>query len=155
MKIILRAQALALLSILSVHSLTLVAADSPPVTLPEIRIVATDPTALEKVSSGAFTFMRSGPTNAAVTVEYDIGGTASNRVNYSEIQTRITIPAGKLAADLLIQPLDDRRDEGNVTVILTLKTNSTYNLAAAKAATVTIIDNNFNNLPPTVAITSP
>jgi len=91
--------------------------------------------------AGQFTFTRFGTTNAPVTVNYTISGTARNGFDYALITNSVAIPAGQLTATLPILPLLTGEVEGPVTVTLTLLPNSGYNLGAPTAATMTIDDN--------------
>jgi hypothetical protein len=122
---------------------------------PFVLILATDPTALEGTSSGAFTLIRNGDTNADLTVNLAIRGSASNGVDYVELAHTVTIPAGYLAVDIPVQPIIDSVNRGNKTVILTIETNANYQRGGDDQAVVTIIDDVFNTPAPTVAITSP
>lgn len=124
--------------------------------VPSVTILATDPTALEGTSTAAFTLIRSGPTNAAVSVDLTLSGSASNGVDYVAVKSPIIIPAGFLAVDIPITPIVV--NTGNKTVIATVGTNVISPVAAAferKSAVVTIIDDTFNAPPPTVTIISP
>jgi hypothetical protein len=123
--------------------------------LPQAQILATDPTALVGASTAAFTLIRNGPTNADLVVQYTISGSASNGVDYAKIAEAVTIPAGFLAADLAIQPIFDAARRGNKTVVLTLNTNAAYQLDSHSKATASLVDDVFNNLPPTVTLTIP
>src|SRR6266480_3308451 len=96
---------------------TVLAAD-PPVEPPLVQLLATDPTALEGASTGAFTLIRSRDTNADLAVNYLIKGTASNGVDYVLLPSSATIPAGFLAADIVVQPIVDPMNRGNKTVVL-------------------------------------
>src|SRR5579859_3119035 len=73
-------------------------------TLPTVSILATDPTALEGTSTGAFTLLRFGPTNVDVSVDLAITGSASNGVDYATISTPVVVPAGTLAVDIPVTP---------------------------------------------------
>lgn len=135
-------------------------ASSPPLgggstTGPYVQILATDPTALEGTSTGAFTLIRNGATNADLVVNLVILGTASNGVDYVQITNVVTIPAGYLAVDIPVQPIIDTANRGNKTVILGLETNTNYERGGVYTAVVTIIDDVFNIPNPTVAITDP
>jgi hypothetical protein len=130
-------------------------AQTATTTEPFVLISATDPTALEGTSSGAFTLTRNGNTNADLTVYVDILGTASNGVDYAQISAAITIPAGYLAVDIAVQPIIDTVNRGNKTVILAIQTNADYQLGGDHRAVVTIIDDVFNTPAPTVTITDP
>ncbi len=126
----------------------------PPVAVPSVMVLATDPTALLGTSSGAFTLLRSGPTNADLAVNLTISGTASNGVNYQKIADVVTIPAGFLAVDVPIVPIMNG-DRGNKTVIVTAQTNASYSIGPNRRATITIVDDIFNLAPPTITLTSP
>ena len=54
-----------------------------------------------------FTIRRDGPTNASLTVTYDLGGTASNGVDYVELPGTATIPAGEQSTLISVVPIDD------------------------------------------------
>ena len=58
------------------------------VTLPDVSVVATTPNASRVgLVSGLFTFMRTGSTSAALTVNYSLGGTATDGTDYSLLGT--------------------------------------------------------------------
>lgn len=92
---------------------------------PVVTIVATTPTTSEPgyrsaIFPGVFTVSRTGPTNQALTVVYDIGGTATNGADYQSIASEVTIPAGTNSANIRIFPVNDWLDEPTETVELTL-----------------------------------
>jgi len=122
---------------------------------PVVVLRATDPTALEGTSTGAFTLIRYGDTNSTLSVNVEIAGTAVNGVDYSAISSGLTLPAGYYAVDVPVLPLLDTTNRGNKTVVLTLQPNAAYRVAGSGKATVKIVDDIFNIPPPTVAITSP
>lgn len=126
-----------------------------PQPLPLAEIFASDPTALEGASSAAFTLTRLGPTNATLTINYTISGSASNGVNYVKILNSKTILAGFSAADIVIDPLINPAGTGSKKVVLTLETNASYQLGRHTSATVNIVDDAFGNQPPSVALVSP
>jgi hypothetical protein len=135
----------------------------PSAALPSVEILATDPTALEGTSSAAFTLILTDAATNDLAVNLAISGTASNSVDY-ELMTNgvvlktnvVTIPAGYLAVDILVQPILDTVNRGNKTVVLGVGTNASYQmLPGARRATVTIIDDVFNIPPPSVEITTP
>jgi hypothetical protein len=123
--------------------------------LPLVNIIATDPTALEGTSSGAFTLIRSGPTTAALEVNLIISGSASNGVDYSTISSPVTIPIGSLAVDIPVTPILDTINRGNKTVQLAIETNSAYMRGGYRKATVEIIDDVFNVPPPSISLSAP
>lgn len=120
---------------------------------PTVKILATDPVALEGTSTAAFTLIRDGDTNTALAVSVNFSGTASNGVDYALVSSPVTIPAGFRAVDIPITPLVV--NTGNKIVIATVETNSSYSVCFIRHAAVTIVDDVFDIPPPTVAITSP
>ena len=94
-----------------------------------------------------FTVRRFGDTNDALTVIYDIGGTATNGVDYVTLPGAVTIPAGERIAMIAVVPLDDGPPDITSTVILKLtpSTNapSDYILGFPRRAAAIIVDGNF------------
>ncbi|HEX3797090.1 MAG TPA: Ig-like domain-containing protein [Verrucomicrobiae bacterium] len=123
--------------------------------LPRVRLRATDPTALEGTTAGAFTLIRHGDTNDTLTVNVTISGTAANGVDYEAISTTLTLPPGYLAVDVPVQPIIDTVNRGNKTVVLTVEPSAAYTIAGKGNATVKIVDDVFDVPPPTVSISSP
>src|SRR4051794_35537118 len=74
---------------------------SPPL----VVVVAPDPIAFAGTSSGAFTLVRYGATNDALSVNVLLSGSASNGVDYVTIPNVISIPAGELATDVKVDPI--------------------------------------------------
>ncbi len=126
-----------------------------PPTGPTVKVLATDPTALEGTSSGSFTLIREGDTNENLTVDVEILGTASNGVDYAEIPNTVVIPSGYMAVDVPVRPITDTANRGNKTVILTIESNANYQVGRGHTACVKIVDDVFNTPPPTVVITDP
>lgn len=84
----------------------------------------------------------SAAANAAITVPVTFTGTASGAmVDYSATATPLTVAAGSRSASITINARDDREDEPDETVILTLGTPTGANLGNTTAATVTLVDN--------------
>src|SRR5260370_33475843 len=104
------------------------AQDSGSTTNPLVVVVAPDPIAMEGTSSGAFTLIRYGPTDADLAVDVQLSGTASNGVDYASISNVITIPKGALATDVKVDPIIDKVNRGNKTVNLTIHTNADYRI---------------------------
>ncbi|ODU25327.1 MAG: hypothetical protein ABS95_00205 [Verrucomicrobia bacterium SCN 57-15] len=141
----------------------------PPTNLPPIvTITAPDPIAAEGTNSwrwhtnstvsafdamhlyggtntATFLFRRSDPTNSALTVNFEIGGSASNGVDYAAIPNSVVIPAGERFARLAIIPIDDAIPEGPETVVLHLtpdtNTPPPYIVGWPSRAGAVIVDN--------------
>ncbi|AFY47640.1 3-phytase (myo-inositol-hexaphosphate 3-phosphohydrolase) [Nostoc sp. PCC 7524] len=113
---------------------------------PVISLAATKATATETESTpGVFRISRVGNTSQSLTINYTVAGTATNDSDYNNLTGTATIAAGKTYVDITVTPVDDALVEGNETVILNIIDGSNYDLAANASATVTIIDNDFNN----------
>jgi Calx-beta domain-containing protein/putative Ig domain-containing protein len=131
-------------------SATVTIADNDTPAPPTVTIEANQPNASEAgPTAGQFTVTRTGSTAAPLTVNYAIGGTATNGLDYSPLLGSVTIPAGSSTKTIDVVPIDDTLAEGNETVILTLRTDAAYNVGTPGDVTVTIAD---NDSPPTVTI---
>jgi|GEM_PF-1077339 len=112
---------------------------------PTITIIATDPNAAETVSGqtanpGQFTVTRTGDLSNSLMVNYTIGGTATQAIDYNNLSAIVTFAAGSSTATIDINPIYDNITEGNETVVLTLASGSTYIIGTSNNATVTIAD---------------
>ena len=76
-----------------------------------------------------FTIYQHGDTNIDLNVQYTIGGTASNGVDYVELPGNVTVPAGQTEAMITVVPIDDGSPDINATVVLKLQpdTNAPVN----------------------------
>jgi len=122
--------------------------------LPTVTIAATDAEAAETNSGqtanpGRFTLTRTGSTSSALTVNYSIGGTATNGSDFNRLTGTVTFAAGSSTALIDINPVNDTLVEPSETVILTLVNSSNYLVGTSNRATVTILD---NDVLPTVTI---
>lgn len=91
-----------------------------------------------------FSVRRRGSTNSDLTVNYAIGGTATNGFDYVTLPGSVTIPAGQAEAAITVVPIDDGASNISSTVILALKptTNSSvdYVLGFPRSSEAIIID---------------
>ena len=108
-----------------------------------------------------FTVFRAGNTDATLNVWYDLGGTASNGVDYAPIPPHLVeIAAGATSNTIIITPIQNAALSVVKTVVLTL-TNSplltpvNYEIGSPNQAVVYIEENGATNLPPSVSIISP
>ena len=120
--------------------------------VPFVSVSATDPNAAEAGRDpGTFTFSRTGPTTSPLLINFSIGGTATNKVDYPALPTSIIIPKGLSQITLSVKPIDDTIVEGNETVQLSITPALSYAINPAGAsAVVNIADND----KPKVAITA-
>jgi hypothetical protein len=125
---------------------TLTASATP--ILPVVTIQATDATAAETnpgqtPNPGRFTLTRTGSTTNALTVNYSIGGTATNGRDYNNLTGTVTFAPGARTAFIDINPINDSEFEDPETVVLTLVNSSAYQIGNSSSATVTILDNDL------------
>jgi hypothetical protein len=123
---------------------------------PTVRITATDPVAAEAgFDPGAVTIFRtgSGGTNRALTVFFNVSGTATPGSDYVALSSPATILAGTFSTTLTITPIDDAIVEPTETVIVTLLASPDYIVATQSVATVSILDN--DNHAPSIMVTNP
>ncbi|HEV2436620.1 MAG TPA: PKD domain-containing protein [Verrucomicrobiae bacterium] len=110
--------------------------NAPPPPLATVTVVASQPLATS-LTPGVFSVTRSGSTSAALTVNYSLGGTAQNGVDYQTLSGTVTIPAGSSTATVVVNPL--RLLNVLQTVVLTVSPESTYTVGSPNSATVTIV----------------
>jgi hypothetical protein len=125
-----------------------------PSLLPHIAVRASDASAAERNASqtpnpGQFTFTRTNDLNSELTVNYTLGGTATNGSDYNTLGTSITFAAGQSSVTLPMDVINDIASEASETLSLTLAASSAYTVSTASAATVTIVD---NDIVPTITL---
>lgn len=152
--------AIALLGMAGV-ALTSRAAD-PGTSPPLVQVFAADPAGAETGSDPAmFRVLRTGPTEAPLTVAYEVGGTALNGVDYESIPGTVTIRRGDAFASIPILPLDDFLTEGWEHVVVRLVQPHVwpppYLVDWPGMAVAYIEDNDLGqvNQPPNVALLAP
>ena len=79
-----------------------------------VHVEATDAVAWEQIANpGAFTVFRPPAlTNGDLTVNYTLGGTATNGRDYAALSGSVVIPAGADRATIPVVPIDNERDRG-------------------------------------------
>ncbi|HEY5913713.1 MAG TPA: Ig-like domain-containing protein [Verrucomicrobiae bacterium] len=94
--------------------------------------------------NATFVVRRMGSTNAALTVTYGIGGTATNGVDYVPLPGSVTIPAGERRASIEVVPIDDGLAGATSTVVLRLEPSAKeppdYLLGYPRSAAALIVD---------------
>jgi len=108
----------------------------PVVTL-TASVATTDETAAKP---GLITFYRSGDLSAALTVSFDLGGSAKADVDYHGIPTTLTFPAGAATATAAITAIGDFEKQPLRTVFCSLRSDPAYQVGPAGRAIVTITD---------------
>src|SRR5205823_11316 len=70
-----------------------------------VTIQATAPIATESGQPGKFTVSRTGPTTSALTVYYNVSGTAIPGTDYQALSNNIAIPGGQQSQDITVTPI--------------------------------------------------
>jgi hypothetical protein len=133
---------------IKVHTYTILDDDTA-----SVSVAATVPTTSETGAPGNFRISRSGSTNAALLVNFQVTGTASAPSDYLPIGSSGTIPAGATFVDVPVVPVNDLNVEYDETVKVTLLAAPGAKIVSPNVATVTITDNDPDTLP-VVTITS-
>lgn len=128
-------------------------------TIPVVTIAATDPNA-KPDSPGVFTVYREGNTNLTLNVFYQIGGTASNGVDYKQISNWVTVPAGATSNSITITPITGAAASAAKTAILQLAPSPlmipiNYEIGVPSNAVVYVENGGTTNVPPAVSIIEP
>jgi N-acetylneuraminic acid mutarotase len=114
----------------------------------KVSVAATDSTASEAgANTGKFTITRTGPTTAALLVNYVLGGSATNGTDYNALAGNVTIPAGKSSVTITVTPKNDGLAEGDENVVLTVTGSAAY-IVTTPTATVTIADDDDTTSTP-------
>jgi hypothetical protein len=135
-------------NIIKSEGVGLIADDDKPV----VNIRAVDGTSAETGETGLFRVTRTGSTDEALRVKYNVLGTAANGQDYVLLSGNVTIPRGKSSAEINLVPVRDSDDEGTEKVTLRLRTDAAYGLGARTQATVTILDS--ETVAPTAVLTA-
>ena len=91
-----------------------------PADTPRVSLAVTDAEASEDGNAGQFVLTRTGEINTPLTVRYDIAGDAANGVDYQNLDSTITIPAGSRTVTIPVVAKHDYETEADETVRLTL-----------------------------------
>jgi hypothetical protein len=108
--------------------------------------LAVSPTSVNEdgTTNLVYTFTRSGVTTNALTVNYTVGGTATNGTDYTSIPTSVTFAANASTATVIVDPTADTTVEPDETVALTLATGTGYTVGTPNTATGTITNDDTN-----------
>jgi hypothetical protein len=101
--------------------------------------------AVEGREVGLFHLTRSGDTATTISVDYTLGGPATEGTDYTELGGSVFFEVGQSEAFVELQAVDDTSTEGDETVEMSLSTGSGYQLGTPSVALITIRDDE----PPT------
>ena len=126
----------------SSHTLTITDNDDPPATDPVASFATGSSSAGEGAGTQNVTVNLSKPAASAVTVDYQVGGTASSSGDFTITGSgSVTVAQGSSAGTIAVAITDDADDETSETVILTLDTGTGYTVGSPSSHTLTITDN--------------
>ena len=121
-------------------------------TVSAVRLTADDATATEAgATSGSIRFTRSGNATSALTVNFEVGGTATAGSDYAALGGSVTIPEGATDVVLAIEALDDASYEAPESVVVSLAASADYVPGSPSSATVTITS---DDLPADLVVTA-
>jgi hypothetical protein len=129
--------------------------------LPVVTAEATDPEATEpngmiiERNIGCFTLKRTGGLSTLLKVYYELGGTASNGLDYKRLEGVAVIPAEAASVIIHVLPLPDDVQEEAETVILTVKPEAAYQVGDLGSAKVVIQPPSLVPPPAALRIASP
>jgi uncharacterized protein (DUF1800 family) len=113
-----------------------------------VTITATNPNANTGGSDpGSMTVTRTGDTSSALTVNYTVGGTAVNGIDYQGLSGTLTIPPYVSSVPIAVTPNPTLSTAPSSTVVVTLASGGSYTVGSPNTATVTI-----QNVPTTLYV---
>ncbi|UPT67315.1 MAG: choice-of-anchor L domain-containing protein [Sphingobacteriales bacterium JAD_PAG50586_3] len=107
--------------------------------LPNVSYSSNDTVMYEGCGDATIAFIRSGDNTQAQNYTYTLSGTATNGVDYNNLNGQITIPAGQDTAFITLNPVTDGSAEGQETLIITV-TNTVCNNSNSSSVTIYIND---------------
>ena len=113
---------------------------------PSISVTSSGDASESGPPPAVFTFQRTGDPSEALTVDYQISGTASNGIDYTTIPVSVTFAAGETTAFVQIDTINDSIAEFAESVVLTLVTGTNYVPVSPITATANIVDDEYPNV---------
>lgn len=130
------------------HAAITISDDESGPGLPIVTVGATDAIASETTGNTArFTFARSGPVAAPLTIQVEWSGRAVAGADYVPLPSDVVFPAGQATVDRVLNAIDDTRLETVESVVVTVNPGTNYGVGAGNSADVRIDDNDAGTLP--------
>ena len=108
---------------------------------PAVKVRASVPkTHASTQANAVFLLSLDGTTADDLTVNYQLGGTGLNGVDYRLLPGSVTMPAGTSSKKVRVHPLIPTAETGNRTVLLTVVPDAAYTLDGTGTAKVKIIE---------------
>ena len=116
------------------------------VSLPEVSFTATAETVAEDGKPVITVELSRAPTED-ITLNYTVGGTATDGEDFTALSGTVTVPAGQARVIVPIEITDDTETDPGETLVLTLAAGTGYTLADEDIAfTITIEDNDLRTV---------
>lgn len=93
-----------------------------------------------------YTVTLNQPAFNPISVNYTIGGTATNGTDYATVASPLLINTGSTTGTITVNPTADATIESDETVVLTLAAGTGYTVGAPNNATGTILNDDLPNL---------
>lgn len=124
-----------------------------------VSVVVSPTSTAEGGAPLVYTFTRTGPTTAPLTINVTVGGSATFPADYTQSgattftppTATVTFGAGSATATVTVTPLTDCLVEGSETVDLTVQPGAGYGVGSPSAASGTIT-NTPDSTPPTITL---
>ncbi len=120
----------------------------PPPAVSVARFAAASSSASEGAGSRAVRVTLSPVPQAATTLNYSVGGTATPGTDYAALSGSVQASPGATSVDISVSIIDDSVIESDETVVLTLTSGAGYKLGSPKTHTFTIEDDDDTSPPP-------
>ncbi len=121
--------------------------------LPKVTLEVLSPSLTTVAEDGSdnitYTFTRDGDLTNSLTVNYTVGGTATNGTDYAAIASSVTFAPGAATAIVTLDPTGDLTIESNETVSLSLVPSVNYAIGTQNPVTGTILNDDIN---PTISL---
>ncbi|MDX1950980.1 MAG: Ig-like domain-containing protein [Verrucomicrobiota bacterium] len=112
-----------------------------------LSITALDGSASEANNDvGVFRLQRSGSLASSLNVSFEMQGTATPGIDYSNLQS-VVFQAGNALLDVTVHPLTDTLEEGDETIVMKLNPGNGYSLSGPATASVLLRDHLVNTAP--------
>ncbi len=95
---------------------------------------------IEECVDGIITFSRNFVNNSPVTIDFELGGTAENGIDYEFIDSFITIPPNEESIDLVIETIDDGIDEEDEIVTISISNELGCDTVLVQEVVLSIVD---------------
>ena len=112
-----------------------------------VTLAVTKSVASESGTNAVFTVTRTGDLSQAVGVNYTVGGSAANGLDYQELTGSVAFPANSASQTIVVQPVLDNLAEVTETVTIQLSPGTAYDVGSSSFGTATIANSSTSGTP--------